>query len=220
MNKPISASDLVTPKVTTGPLVGSRKIYSKPEAAPDLRVPLREIILSEGAKEPNLPVYDTTGVYTDGDAVIDVESGLKRPRIEWVKERGGVEEYDGRPIKPVDNGNVTGKHLARNFPNTPKPWRAVNGAPVTQLEFARAGVITKEMIYIAERENLGRKKMLDCAQAAHDDGNSFGADVPLFITPDFVRSEVARGRAIIPSNINHAELEPMIIGRNFLTKIN
>src|SRR5678816_1872063 len=161
MNKPISASDLVTPKVTTGPLVGSRKVYSKPEAAPDLRVPLREIILSEGAKEPNLPVYDTTGVYTDNDAVVDVENGLKRTRIEWVKERGGVEEYDGRPIKPVDNGNVTGKHLARNFPNTPKPWRAKDGMPVTQLEWARKGVITKEMIYVAERENLGRKTMLD-----------------------------------------------------------
>ena len=92
--------------------------------------------------------------------------------------------------------------------------------PITQLEWARAGVITKEMIYIAERENLGRKKMLEGAQAAHDDGESFGASVPLFITPEFVRSEVARGRAIIPSNINHAELEPMIIGRNFLTKIN
>src|ERR1044071_1899387 len=220
MNKPISASDLVTPKVTTGPLVGSRKIYSKPEAAPDLRVPLREIILSEAAKEPNLPVYDTTGVYTDNDVAIDVEQGLKRTRIEWVKERGGVEEYDGRPIKPVDNGNVSGKHLARNFPNTPKPMRAVGDAPVTQLEFARAGITTKEMIYIAERENLGRRKMLESAQATLADGESFGASVPAFVTPEFVRDEVARGRAIIPSNINHGELEPMIIGRNFLVKIN
>jgi len=91
---------------------------------------------------------------------------------------------------------------------------------VTQYEWAKAGVITKEMIYVAERENLGRKKQLDCAQAARDDGESFGAEVPLFVTPEFVRSEVARGRAIIPSNINHAELEPMAIGRNFLTKIN
>jgi len=220
MNKPLSEADLATPKVTTGPIAGSRKIHVSPDAAPDLRVPLREIALDPSSGEPPLPVYDPSGPYTDNDAAIDVEKGLKRPRVEWVKARGGVEEYQGRPIKPVDNGNVTGKHLARNFPNTPKPMRAVNGAPVTQLEFARAGVITKEMIYIAERENLGRKRMLDCAQAAHDDGNSFGADVPLFITPDFVRSEVARGRAIIPSNINHAELEPMIIGRNFLTKIN
>ena len=146
--------------------------------------------------------------------------GLKRARIAWVKERGGVEEYDGRPIKPVDNGNASGKHLARNFPNTPRPLRGLDGHPVTQLEWARKGVITKEMIYVAERENLGRKKMLDVAQAAHDDGESFGASVPLFVTPEFVRDEVARGRAIIPCNINHAELEPMAIGRNFLTKIN
>ena len=220
MNKPLSESDLATPKVTTGPIAGSRKIYAAPEAAPDLRVPLREIALAEGSGEEPVRVYDPSGVYTDTDAAIDVEKGLKRARIAWVKERGGVEDYDGRPIKPVDNGNVSGKHLARNFPNTPRPMRGLAGKPITQLEWARAGVITKEMIYVAERENLGRKKMLDVAQEAHDDGESFGASVPLFVTPEFVRDEVARGRAIIPSNINHGELEPMIIGRNFLTKIN
>ncbi len=258
MNKPVTTADLVTPKVTTGPLPASRKVYARPDAAPELRVPVREITLTEGSGEPPLPVYDTTGVYSDPDVTIDVEKGLARTRIEWVKQRGGVEQYDGRPIQPVDNGNVTGKHLARNFPNTPKPWRAVSsfrGAaegrepgiqtqtprshldsgsgpsgrpgmtadsqhPLTQYEWAKAGHITKEMIYVAERENLGRKQQLDRAQAAHDDGESFGASVPLFVTPEFVRSEVARGRAIIPSNINHAELEPMIIGRNFLTKIN
>src|SRR5271155_1295019 len=213
MNKPLSDSELATPKVTTGPIAGSRKIYSAPDAAPDLRVPLREIALAEGSGEEPVRVYDPSGVYTDNDAAIDVEKGLKRARIEWVRERGGVKDYDGRPIKPVDNGNVSGKHLARNFPNTPKPLRALPGQPVTQLEWARAGVITKEMIYIAERENLGRKTMLDGAQAAQDDGESFGASVPLFVTPEFVRDEVARGRAIIPSNINHGELEPMIIGR-------
>ncbi|MEA2974966.1 MAG: phosphomethylpyrimidine synthase, partial [Alphaproteobacteria bacterium] len=109
---------------------------------------------------------------------------------------------------------------ARAFPNTPKPWRATGDAPLTQLEWAREGVITKEMIFVAERENLGRKKQLDRAEWARADGESFGAEVPLFITPEFVRSEIARGRAIIPCNINHAELEPMIIGRNFLVKIN
>jgi len=218
MNKHIT--DLVTPKVTTGPIAGSRKIYSSPDAASDVRVPLREIMLSKESGEPPLPLYDTTGVYTDPNATIDVEKGLARTRVEWVKERGGIEEYQGRPIKPVDNGNVSGKHLARNFPNTPAPMRARDGKPVTQLEFARAGIITKEMVYIAHRENLGRKKMLDRAEAALADGENFGAAVPPFITPEFVRSEVARGRAIIPSNINHAELEPMIIGRNFLTKIN
>ncbi|MFA6267634.1 MAG: phosphomethylpyrimidine synthase ThiC, partial [Pseudolabrys sp.] len=220
MNKPVTAADLATPKVTTGPLPASRKVYASPSAAPDLRVPIREIKISESAGEPPLPVYDTSGVYTDDNVAIDVERGLKRARIEWVKERGGVEEYDGRPIQPVDNGNVTGKHLARNFPNTPKPWRGVGDAPVTQYEFAKAGVITKEMIYVAERENLGRKQMLDRAQAAIADGEQFGGALPEFVTPEFVRDEIARGRAIIPSNINHAELEPMIIGRNFLVKIN
>jgi phosphomethylpyrimidine synthase len=220
MNKPLSESELATPQVTTGPIAGSRKIYSSPEAAPDLRVPLREIALTEGSGEEPVRVYDPSGIYTDSDVAIDVEKGLKRARTAWVKERGGVEEYQGRPIRPVDNGNVTGKHLARNFPNTPKPLRAVGDAPITQLEWARRGVITKEMIYVAERENLGRKKMLDVAQERHDNGESFGASVPLFVTPEFVRDEVARGRAIIPSNINHGELEPMAIGRNFLTKIN
>jgi phosphomethylpyrimidine synthase len=263
--------DIAVPKVTTGPIAGSRKIYAAPEAAPDLRVPVREIMLTEAAAEPPVPVYDTSGPYTDDNVAIEVEAGLKRTRIEWVRERGGVEEYLGRPIQPVDNGNVSGKHLARAFPTVHRPLRAAptstptlpspasgggegrgtsggeNGKgasgganhpspssgrvdaaerrpggahPLTQFEWARAGVITKEMIYVAERENLGRKHMLDRAEAAHADGESFGASVPLFVTPEFVRSEVARGRAIIPSNINHAELEPMIIGRNFMTKIN
>ncbi len=212
--------DIVTPKVTTGPIAGSRKVYAAPEAASDLRVPVREIVLTEAAAEPPVPVYDTSGPYTDDTVAIDVEAGLARARIEWVRERGGIEEYQGRPLQPVDNGNVSGKHLARAFPTTHRPLRGLPGKPVTQYEFARAGVITKEMIYVAERENLGRKQMLDRAEAALADGENFGASVPPFVTPEFVRSEVARGRAIIPSNINHAELEPMIIGRNFLTKIN
>src|SRR6202167_4757122 len=130
MNKPLSESELATPKVTTGPIAGSRKIYAAPDAAPDLRVPLREIALSEGAGEAAVRVYDPSGVYTDNDVAIDVEKGLKRARVEWVKERGGVEDYDGRPIKPVDNGNVSGKHLARNFPDTPKPMRASSPSPL------------------------------------------------------------------------------------------
>jgi phosphomethylpyrimidine synthase len=223
MNKPLAESDFTTPKVTTGPIAGSRKVYAAPDAALDLRVPYREIALSKGAGEEPVRIYDPSGIYTEADAAIDVEKGLKRSRVEWVKERGGVEEYDGRPLQPVDNGNASGKHLARSFPNTPRPLRGAgaNGHhPLTQLEWARAGVITKEMIYVAERENLGRKKMLEAAQAAREDGESFGASVPLYVTPEFVRDEVARGRAIIPSNINHGELEPMVIGRNFLTKIN
>jgi len=246
MNKPVRETDLVTPKVTTGPLPASRKIYTIPEAAPDLRVPRREIVLSEASGEPPLPVYDTSGPYTDPAATIDVEKGLARTRIAWVMERGGVETYAGRPVRPVDNGNATGRHLAREFPVKHAPLRGVDGGnggpdgtgsrpgatlrdhaaarsgphPLTQLEWARAGVITKEMIYVAERENLGRKAMLERAAAALADGESFGAAIPPFITPEFVRQEVARGRAIIPANINHGELEPMIIGRNFLTKIN
>src|SRR6185437_1606448 len=125
MNKAITAADLVTPKVSTGALPASRKVYAQPEAAPDLKVPVREIVLDASSGEPPLPVYDTTGPYTDPAVIIDVEKGLPRTRLEWVKERGGVEQYDGRPIQPVDNGNVSGKHLARNFPNTPKPYRAI-----------------------------------------------------------------------------------------------
>ncbi len=220
MNKHISNSDLVAPKVTTGPITGSHKAYTNPEAAPDLRVPQRHVPLTEAAGEAPIPLYDTSGPYTDPDATIDVERGLDRTRIDWVRERGGVEPYQGRDIKSEDNGNVAGKHLARSFPTAHQPLRGVGGQPLTQLEWARAGVVTKEMIYIAERENLGRKRMLERAHSALADGESFGASVPEFVTPEFVRSEVARGRAIIPSNINHAELEPMIIGRNFLTKIN
>jgi phosphomethylpyrimidine synthase len=212
--------DIAAPKVTTGPIAGSRKVYAVPAAAPDLRVPLREIVLTEAAAAPPVPVYDTSGPYTDNDVAVDVEAGLTRTRVEWVRERGGIEEYEGRSVQPVDNGNVSGKNLARAFPSAHRPLCGLAGRPVTQYEWARAGIVTKEMIYIAERENLGRKAMLERAEAARADGESFGASVPLFVTPEFVRSEVARGRAIIPSNVNHAELEPMVIGRNFLTKIN
>ena len=138
-----------------------------------------------------------------------------------MSERGGVEEYEGRPIRPMDNGNVTGKHLARAFPTVHRPLRALRGKPVTQYEWARAGVITKEMIYVAERENLGRKQHARPRRSGarrRRELRRLGA--ARSSRPEFVRGEVARGRAIIPSNINHAELEPMIIGRNFLTKIN
>ena len=158
--------NISTPKVTTGPITGSRKIHTTPQAAPDLRVPLKEIALDPKSGEAPLPVYDTSGPYTDENATIDVEAGLPRARVAWVRERGGIEEYEGRPIKPVDNGNATGKYLARNFPNTPKPMRALDGKPMTQYEWAKAGIITKEMIYVAERENLGRKAQLDRAAAA------------------------------------------------------
>ena len=175
-----SNPDTTLPAVTTGPLASSRKIFAIPDAAPDLRVPLREIILSEAAGEPNLPVYDTSGPYTDPSVTIDVNAGLPRNRMAWVKERGGVEEYEGRAIKPEDNGNVGASHAAKAFTAHHKPIRGLDGHKITQLEFARAGIITKEMIYVAERENLGRKQQLERAEAALADGESFGASVPAF----------------------------------------
>ena len=151
---------------------------------------------------------------------IDVEKGLPRHRTQWVIERGGVEEYVGREVKPEDNGGAAGKRLARAFPVRHKPLRGLPGKPVTQYEYARAGIITREMIYVAERENLGREQAPERAAAQIAQGESFGASIPEHVTPEFVREEIARGRAIIPANINHPELEPQIIGRNFLVKIN
>jgi len=220
MNKPTRQSELTLPKVTTGALPASRKVYSAPDVFPDLRVPFREIALSEKSGEAPVRVYDPSGPYTDDAASIDVANGLSRHREAWIKERGGIETYIGREVKPEDNGNVTGARAARDFPNKPQPMRGLGEAPITQLEFARAGIVTREMAYVAHRENMGRAAMLARAQAALKDGEGFGAAIPPFITPEFVREEIARGRAIIPANINHGELEPMIIGRNFLVKIN
>ena len=220
MNKPADQSQFETPKVTTGPLPASRKVYSHPADAPDIAVPHREINLPPSANEPAVPVYDTSGPYTDPSVTIDVEKGLARDRRAWVLERGGVEEYDGRDVKPEDNGGATGKYLAREFPVKHKPLRGLPGHKVTQYEFAKAGIITKEMIYVATRENIGRAKAAEGAAEQIAQGESFGAHIPEYITPEFVRQEIAAGRAIIPSNINHAELEPQIIGRNFLVKIN
>ena len=220
MNKPIDQSEFQTPEVTSGALPSSSKVYTAPDADPTLRVPHRLVHLHPSANEPDVPVYDTSGPYSDPDIDIDVEKGLARPRTAWVLERGGVEEYEGRDVKPEDNGGASGRFLAREFPIKNAPLRGLDGEMVTQYEFAKAGIITKEMIYIAERENLGRKTMVEGAEARVAAGESFGADIPAFVTPEFVREEVAAGRAVIPSNINHPELEPQIIGRNFLVKIN
>ena len=208
------------PSVTTGPLPASAKIHTSPEGFPDVKVPFREISLHPSAKEPPVRVYDTSGPYTDPTARIDVEKGLVRLRESWIEARGGTEIYQGREIRPEDNGNVGAAHLARVFPVSHAPRKGVEGKPVTQMEYARAGIVTAEMAYIAERENMGRKKALENAAHKLAEGESFGADIPEFITPEFVRREVAEGRAIIPANINHPEVEPMIIGRNFLVKIN
>ncbi len=219
MNAPIDPKNVTPVKVTTGSLPGSRKAYAEAGERPDIRVPFREIALHESCGEPPFRVYDTSGPYSDEAAKIDVNEGLARIREPWVKARG-VEQYTGRGVKPEDNGNVGAAHLAREFPARHTVYRAEDGKAITQLELARAGIISEEMIYIAHRENLGRTAALDRAREALADGESFGAAIPEFITPEFVRSEVARGRAIIPANINHAELEPVIIGRNFLTKVN
>jgi phosphomethylpyrimidine synthase len=219
MNEFTPQNDIVTPRVTTGPLPASTKIYDAPDGHADLRVPFREISLTDRS-EPTFRVYDSSGPYTDISASIDVERGLPRLRDAWIRERGGVQAYEGRTAKPEDNGNVSGAHAARTFPITYRPLRASGSTPLTQLEYARAGIITKEMVYVAHRENLGRKQALSRAREALGDGESFGAEIPDHITPEFVRDEIAKGRAIIPANINHGELEPMIIGRNFLVKIN
>ena len=220
MNKPNAQSQFETPEVTTGALPSSRKVYTHPKADPSLSVPRRLIDLHPSANEPAVPVYDTSGPYSDPSVSIDVERGLARHRTDWILARGGVEAYDGRDVQPEDNGGATGDYLAREFPVRNRPLRGLPGQRVTQYEFARAGIITKEMIYVAERENLGRQERLANAAAQIEQGESFGAHIPDFITPEFVRNEIASGRAIIPSNINHPELEPQIIGRNFLVKIN
>jgi phosphomethylpyrimidine synthase len=215
MNVVVDPKSVRPVEVTTGPISGSRKVYA---AVGELSVPLREIALAPSAGEAPVRVYDSSGPYTEEAAQISVERGLPRSREAWVKTRG-VETYQGRDVRPEDNGNA-GKALAREFLVRNQPLRSLDGHPITQLELARAGVITEEMRYIAARENLAREAVLERAAAALADGENFGAAIPEHITAEFVRSEVARGRAIIPANINHAELEPMIIGRNFLTKIN
>ena len=205
--------------VTTGPIVGSRKVYSSPEGRPDISVPFREIALHPSANEPPLRLYDTSGPYTETDIQVDLGAGLPAIRAPWLARRGFATATP-RAVKPEDNGFVPADRLVPACPAEPVLLEGRDGQHVTQYEFARAGIVTEEMIYVAHRENLGRAAAHATAQEAVDDGNSFAAEIPAFVTPEFVRSEVARGRAIIPANINHPELEPMIIGRNFLVKIN
>ena len=205
--------------VTTGPIVGSRKVYTSPEGRPDIHVPFREIALDPSAREEPYRAYDCSGIYTDPAVTIDLEAGLPPVRAGWLAKRG-FERIAARAVKPEDNGGVSGDKLVPECPAEHPVYGGKPGQLVTQYEFARAGIITEEMIYVAHRENMGRQTMLDSAAERVADGESFGAEIPAFITPEFVRSEIARGRAIIPANINHPELEPVIIGRNFLVKIN
>jgi len=224
----------------------SKRVYIE-GSRPDIKVPMREISLSpthhaNGTVEENEPlrVYDTAGPWGDEDYEGDVTKGLPELRKTWVQERQDVEEYEGREIKPLDDVYLSDKHrehaIEKNKLQTftghePRKFmRAKGGKAVTQLEYARRGVITPEMEFVAIRENMRLQNAREALEmnpaAAQNDlriqhvGQSFGASIPKIITPEFVRDEIARGRAIIPCNINHRELEPMIIGRNFLVKIN
>ncbi|KQM64237.1 phosphomethylpyrimidine synthase [Sphingomonas sp. Leaf17] len=200
--------------VTTGPIRGSKKIHVGP-----LKVAMRAVHLDPSSGEPPLNIYDTSGPYTDPDAVIDIDAGLPQLRRDWIVARGDVEEYDARDLKPEDNGQLGPDRSGgvKPFPNViRRPLRAKAGANVSQMHYARRGIITPEMEYVATRENIGREMIANHIR----DGEDFGAEIPDFVTPEFVRSEIARGRAIIPNNINHPESEPMAIGRNFLVKIN
>ena len=201
--------------VTTGPIRGSKKIHVGP-----LKVAMREIALEPSSGEPPIRVYDTSGPYTDPEARIDIMAGLPELRRDWIRGRGDVEEVEQREVKPEDNGQLGPDRSGgvQPFPNVRRRvLRAMPGMNVSQMHYARKGIITPEMEYVAIRENVGREML---KEALERDGQDWGASIPDFVTPEFVRDEVARGRAIIPNNINHPESEPMAIGRNFLVKIN
>lgn len=210
----------------TRALPASRKVYIQ-GSRPDIQVPMREITLTdtpvggfgkaEGEKNPPFYVYDTSGVYTDPNVEIDLTKGLPKLRQAWIEARGDTEQlaklssqYGNERANDIATANLRFGHID-------KPRRAINGKNVTQMHYAKQGIITPEMEYIAIRETQKQHDLTDTRQHA---GNNFGANTPKLITPEFVRAEVAAGRAIIPNNINHPESEPMIIGRNFLVKIN
>ncbi len=231
--------------LTTKPISpNSKKVYVEGKIHADIRVPFREITLSptavsgngngngngDGSEKPEIEinepvlVYDTSGPYTDPEVKIDVRQGLPPLRQKWIIERGDVEYYEGRPVQAIDNGYKDDEKAQKLEPfpgQKTRILRAKPGANVSQMHYARKGIITPEMEYIAIRETQNRKILLDDAEREERlKGNSWNANLQEEITPEFVRDEVARGRAIIPNNINHPETEPMIIGRNFLVKIN
>ncbi|MFC7302156.1 phosphomethylpyrimidine synthase ThiC [Cognatiluteimonas weifangensis] len=212
-------------EAVTRPIPGSRKIHVAGSRA-DLRVPMREIVqastpsLFGGEDNPALAVYDTSGPYSDPDARIDLAAGLARLRSGWIAERGDSEALADFS-SPFSRRHATADALARvRFPAIPRPRRARAGANVSQMHYARRGIVTPEMEFVAIRENQRLQAVRDAGLLAQHPGESFGASIPPRITPEFVRDEIARGRAILPCNLNHPESEPMIIGRNFLTKIN
>ncbi|MFZ4166987.1 phosphomethylpyrimidine synthase ThiC [Brevundimonas sp. NPDC058933] len=207
-----------TGRIPTGPRAGGVKVYVAGELYPDIRVPFREVAVHPSANEPPVTMYDSSGPYTDPAVTIDIKRGLPKVKSSWQLDRGDIAPVlNPREVKPEDNGHASGKNLAPRFDTSHhQVFKGAPGRPVTQYEYARAGVITPEMEYVAIRENLRREQNAPCIR----DGEDFGASIPDFVTPEFVRQEIARGRAIIPHNINHPEVEPMIIGRNFLVKIN
>nr|WP_183197791.1 phosphomethylpyrimidine synthase ThiC [Brevundimonas mediterranea] len=207
-----------TGAIPTGERAGSRKVYVAGELYPDIRVPFREVAVHPSANEPPVTIYDSSGPYTDPTVTIDIKRGLPPVKSSWQLDRGDIAPVaNPREVKPEDNGHASGKNLAPRFDTSHhRVFKGVEGRPVTQYEYAQAGIITPEMEYVAIRENLRREQSAPCIR----DGEDFGASIPDFVTPEFVRQEIARGRAIIPHNINHPEVEPMIIGRNFLVKIN
>ncbi len=229
MNSPENAflsSSAQVDAAAIAPLPNSRKVYVT-GSRPDIRVPQREISLADtptnlgGEKNAPVIVYDTSGPYTDPSVKIDIRQGLPSVRAGWVDERGDVELLSG--VSSVfglqREKDIATAHL--RFGHIRQPRRAKAGANVTQMHYARKGIITPEMEYVAIRETMRREHLADAGLLNHQHpGQSFGASIPKIITPEFVRDEIARGRAIIPANINHTELEPMIIGRNFLVKIN
>ena len=220
------------------PLPNSKKVYVQ-GSRPDIRVPMRQVSQSDtpasfgAVPNPPIYVYDCSGPYSDPEVKIDIRSGLPALRAAWIAERGDTEELPG-PTSQYGIERLNDPKLAElRFNLHRKPRQAIEGRNVTQMHYARQGIITPEMEYIAIRENLQRKEYLESLKQTgpmgqkladlmgrQHPGQSFGASIPAEITPEFVRSEVARGRAIIPNNINHPESEPMIIGRNFLVKIN
>ena len=227
-------------------LPNSRRVYAERDTpAGRLRVPFREVAqqptrLPDGRLEENPPVrvYDTSGPWGEPESSPDVRDGLPPVRLEWIRARGDVEEYEGREVRPEDDGYLTAgaaeyartkeKGRLELFPGLRRsPLRAPPGHAVTQMHYAKRGLITPEMEFVALRENMGRESALellrdgDRGSLLHQHaGERFGASIPSYVTPEFVRQEVARGRAIIPANVNHPESEPMAIGRNFLVKVN
>jgi phosphomethylpyrimidine synthase len=212
------AVEAETGRIPTGPRAGGVKVYVAGELFPDIRVPFREVAVHPSANEPPVTMYDSSGPYTDPSVTIDIKRGLPKVKSSWQLDRGDIAPVaNPREVKPEDNGHASGRHLAPRFDvSNHQVFKGVEGRPVTQYEYARAGIITPEMEYVAIRENMRREQSAPCIR----DGEDFGASIPDFVTPEFVRQEIARGRAIIPHNINHPEVEPMIIGRNFLVKIN